>query len=345
MQTLSAGGTATDFAYDGLNMLAEYDGSGMLQRRYVFGPGTDEPILQYEGSSTTDRRWLYADERGSVMAIADASGNVIATNAYDEYGNPPLDGSGHNLNSGRFQYTGQAWLPELGLYYYKARLYSPTLGRFLQPDPIGYAGDGPNLYAYVLDDPVNFVDPLGMTSEDFTAADATLVNCADACYQDIIVTGTRDWDALAIGSFVDALKQEWYKVENPQDRNDAGRQKPQNPKPARHSSFYCNTKVGLGIGLDIAGTVASAIPGEGQALVLTQLGLSAASAIYSGVTHNSEGTTVAGAAYGLTAGGLESASNAVKRAIPIVGTVLGAAQTYRDIKTAQEDYEKCLAGE
>ena len=128
LQTLSAGGTATDFAYDGLNMLAEYDGSGMLQRRYVFGPGTDEPIVQYEGSGTADRRWLYADERGSVMAIADASGNVIATNAYDEYGNPPLDGSGHNLNSGRFQYTGQAWLPELGLYYYKARLYSPNSG-------------------------------------------------------------------------------------------------------------------------------------------------------------------------------------------------------------------------
>ena len=147
-RTYSSGGS-NSFAYDGVNMLAEYDGSGMLQRRYVFGPGTDEPIVQYEGSGTADRRWLYADERGSVMAIADASGNVIATNAYDEYGNPPLDGSGHNLNSGRFQYTGQAWLPELGLYYYKARLYSPTLGRFLQPDPIGYAGDGPNLYAYV----------------------------------------------------------------------------------------------------------------------------------------------------------------------------------------------------
>ena len=61
----------------------------------------------------------------------------------------------------RYLYTGREWEPETGLYYYRARHYDPTLGRFLQPDPIGYA-DGLNMYEYVGSDPVSFTDPLGL---------------------------------------------------------------------------------------------------------------------------------------------------------------------------------------
>lgn len=155
-------GVSTKFLYDGVDLLGEYNASGTLLKRYVHGPGMDEPLVWYEGSGTSDRRWLHADERGSIVAVSDSTGSVLATSSYDEYGVQASNGTG------RFGYTGQLWLPELGMNYYKARMYYPTLGRFMQTDPIGY-GDGANLYAYVKGDPVNRQDSLGLCAHIYNA--------------------------------------------------------------------------------------------------------------------------------------------------------------------------------
>jgi RHS repeat-associated protein len=156
LATSTVGGASTRRQYVGDQLVAEYNvGTGALTRRYIPGLGLDDVAATYDGAGVSNRSWQLADERGSVIAQSGATGAVSNINTYDEYGVPA---SG---NTGRFQYTGQQWLPEAGAYHYRARTYLPQVGRFLQTDPIGYSA-GANLYGYVGGDPVNFTDPTGL---------------------------------------------------------------------------------------------------------------------------------------------------------------------------------------
>ena len=158
LQKIQAGAVATQFGYDGVNLTSEFDQSNALKARYVYGSDGGGPIVEYGGPALATRSWLSSDERGSVIAVTNDAGTVIAINSYDEYGVPAAS------NVGRFQYAGAEWLEDVGLYYMRNRMYSPTFGRFLQPDPEGY-GDGLNRYSYVNNDPINSVDPLGLQSD------------------------------------------------------------------------------------------------------------------------------------------------------------------------------------
>jgi RHS repeat-associated protein len=169
-EVLKKTGTQTNsdtlFLYDGDALALEYDNTKAnppVINRYVHGSNAaaDDPLVWYQGVNLNSKNWLHSDHLGSIVAVTDGSNGHVTPNRYDEYGIPQHDAQGVNTNSGRFQYTGQAWIDEVGMYYYKARFYSARLGRFMQTDPVGYQG-GVNLYAYADDDPTDRNDPTGL---------------------------------------------------------------------------------------------------------------------------------------------------------------------------------------
>jgi RHS repeat-associated protein len=145
----------TSFLYDGANIAQELSGSTVTAN--LLSGGIDE------GFSRTDSSGAFTqlkDALGSTIALADSNGNVQTSYTYDPFGNTSASGAG---NANVYQYTGRE-NENNGLYYYRARYYSPLLGRFISEDPLGFVGSRPNVYAYASDDPANLLDPLGLES-------------------------------------------------------------------------------------------------------------------------------------------------------------------------------------
>ncbi len=147
--------TAIRFRYDGADLIQETDNAGTLQATYTFGPEVDEPLRMVRGALTS---YYHQDALGSVIALSNSAGTISETYKYDAFGTVQTPSALGN----RFLFTAREFDQQTSLYYYRARYYSPSLGRFLSRDPLSYLPDA-NLYRYVNNNPVNFIDPLGFT--------------------------------------------------------------------------------------------------------------------------------------------------------------------------------------
>ena len=147
-------GTIIRYVYDGDDIIEERSSAGALNADWVHGDQIDEPLTMKRGANTY---YYFRDGLGSVRQLTNAAGTVQQVYTYNSYGQ--LSAAPTIVNP--FTFTGREYDTESGNYYYRARHYSPTLGRFLQRDPIGYY-DSNNLYQYVGNDSIGWTDPFGL---------------------------------------------------------------------------------------------------------------------------------------------------------------------------------------
>jgi len=209
VRTTDPSGVTRHVYGSGAEVLAEYAVGGTTEtilHEFVWGESFPDPLVlvDYTGAGggtfgAPQRFYLLKDVQGSVGALADSTGQVVERYTHTPYGRTAItaaDGTTprtESLYGNPFAYTGQRYEPPTRLCHFWARVYSPTLGRFLQEDAqgvlatadiaLGYQGGAPsvmppvtgpadeypdlmNLYAYAQGNPLRFTDPLGLDSWD-----------------------------------------------------------------------------------------------------------------------------------------------------------------------------------
>ena len=161
----------TNYLYDGNNSVEEVDSAGNVLARYTQGSHIDEPFAELRSGTIS----YYEDDGGdSVTSLTSSAGAVANSYAYDSFGKLTAS-TGMLVNP--FSYTTREFDQETSIYYYRARYYDPSVGRFISEDPIGFGG-GTHFYRYASNNPVLFDDPLGLwinTGKPASPEDNTII--------------------------------------------------------------------------------------------------------------------------------------------------------------------------
>jgi RHS repeat-associated protein len=148
-------GLKENYVYDGHDLIAVLDEHNHPLSTITFGPGIDQPLDMTVGTTSY---YYHTNHQGSVTALTDGAATLAAQYSYSPYG---VTQTTNEIPENPFHFTGREFDAD-DLYYYRARYYDPTLGRFISEDPIGPSGGDFNLYGYVQNNPVNLIDPLGL---------------------------------------------------------------------------------------------------------------------------------------------------------------------------------------
>ncbi|MFH1230577.1 MAG: RHS repeat-associated core domain-containing protein [Planctomycetota bacterium] len=196
-----------NYYYDGARCIEERNSSDVVIKSYVYGNGIDEVLTM---QTVTQAYYYHTNSLGSVYAVTDGTGNVVERYKYKIYGRCTFfepDGVTERTESiigNRLLFTGREYDVESGLYYYRARYYSPDLGRFINRDPIA-DDELANLYTYVKNNPLKYKDPRGQRPNYEEAlkkvlADAEKERPSEPGEQWELhsFTATNDWTLLGI---------------------------------------------------------------------------------------------------------------------------------------------------